>query len=277
MRRPYDLQTMASSREIRSEAAARLYAQLVATAKRDERVVGIVLGGSRGKGALVTPESDYDVYVIVVDEDTVADWRARYPTRHGDPVEALVWSLDEFRAHAAPGSTDEWNRYTFAHVRAELDRLDGGIQELVDGKGRLGEDEARALAGAALDGYINACYRSAGNDVSLAARLDAAESIPWLLTFLFALDRRVRPYNKWLEWELRSFPLPWDVWSADRLLPRVEAIVSRAELADQQALFRDVEDLARRCGHGAVVEAWEPDLPRLRGEPGSEARRAQAP
>ncbi|HEY1367109.1 MAG TPA: hypothetical protein VGF23_08350 [Gaiellaceae bacterium] len=69
---------MSSDPGIRGRTAGRIYAELLVAAKSDARVVGIVLGGSRGKGDLVTADSDYDVYVIVADEDAAADWRARY-------------------------------------------------------------------------------------------------------------------------------------------------------------------------------------------------------
>jgi hypothetical protein len=71
---------------------------------------------------------------------------------------------------------------------------------------------------------------------------------------------RVRPYNKWLEWELREHPLPIELD-----LARVERIMRTGDLADQQALFRETEALARRLGHGATIDAWEPDVPFLRG------------
>lgn len=42
--------------------------ELLREAEADPDVVGVVLGGSRGKDALVTNLSDHDVYVIVRDE-----------------------------------------------------------------------------------------------------------------------------------------------------------------------------------------------------------------
>jgi len=69
----------------------------------------------------------------------------------------------------------------------------------------------------------------------------------------------VRPYNKWLCWELEQHPLTWND------LPRLERIVATGGLADQQALFRDAEALARKRGLGAVIDGWEPDVARLRG------------
>ena len=74
-----------------------------------------------------------------------------------------------------------------------------------------------------LDGWINFAYRALKSDRdgrALEARLDAAESVPWLLDVVFAIAGRVRPYNKYLPWELRTHPV--DGWPADELLGLVE-------------------------------------------------------
>jgi Nucleotidyltransferase domain len=116
-------------------SAAMSFDDLRALAEEDDGVVGLVLGGSRGKGAFVDASSDFDTYVIVREHTDAR--RLRLSSRRGEPVEILVLTLDEFRAHAAPNSESAWNRYSFAHVRAEVDKLDGEIQRLVDEKGSL--------------------------------------------------------------------------------------------------------------------------------------------
>jgi hypothetical protein len=239
------------------------YSELRALARHDPNVVGLFLGGSRGKG-IPTEHSDYDVYLIVAKK--VGEYRRRFPLRHGDDPEVIVLSLAEFRRHAAVGSELEWNRYTFAHVTAELDKT-GEIQQLLDEKGTLPKDAARRMAAEALDGYINQYYRSAKNHRdgdALAARLDAAESVPYFLVTLFALHERVRPYNKYLRWELEEHPLPGAEWSAERLLPLLDAIVA-GDLAAQRRLFRDVERLARERKLGKILDGWGADLTLLRG------------
>ncbi len=45
---------------------------LLASARDDENVVGVVIFGSRGKGAYVTTASDCDVFVVVREAETVA-------------------------------------------------------------------------------------------------------------------------------------------------------------------------------------------------------------
>jgi hypothetical protein len=155
--------------------------------------------------------------------------------------------------------------YAFAHVTPLIDK--GGIAELVAAKGRVDP----ASAAEPLDGYVNMLYRSLKNargGRAFEARLDAAESVPWFLEFLFRVHGRVRPYNKWLRWELENHPLE-PPWSADELLPRLERILAGDE-TEQQALFRDAERLARALGLGEVIDGWEPDVPWLRGDPSIE-------
>ena len=77
-------------------------------------------------------------------------------------------------------------------------------------------------------------YRSAKNaraGLELGALLDAQESIAYYLEFVFAAHGRVRPYNKWLEWELREHPLPATVD-----LSRLEQIARTGDSRQQRAL-----------------------------------------
>ncbi|MHB1242792.1 MAG: hypothetical protein ACYC1P_05260 [Gaiellaceae bacterium] len=239
------------------------YAELVERARADEDVLGLVLTGSRGRGFRVRPDSDWDVRLVL--RDGALD---TYATPHGSPVEVFVLGRSAFERTGLPGSGSEWDRYSYVRCELVLDR-DGELAELLAVKARLGEEEARDLADSALDGYVNSYYRSArngANDLQLEARLDAAESVPPLLTTLFALERRVRPFNKFLGWELGLEPLPGEAWGIDVLLPRLQRILGSGALAEQQALFRDVEALARGRGLGHVIDGWKPDVAWLRGQ-----------
>jgi len=235
--------------------------RLLREAEADPEVVGLILGGSRGKNAYVTARSDHDVYVIVASDQACARWAKAYPTSHGDPLEVMPATLDSFREHARPGSPTAWNAYTFAHVEPVLDKLNGEIATIAVAKGRVDP----ASAGPLLDEYINLLYRSAKSardGLLVEARFDAAESVSSFLDFLFAVHGRVRPYNKWLRWELEQHPLetPWTI----ELVPRLERVLN-GDRNEQASLFRDAEALARRKKLGDVVEGWEPDLSWLRG------------
>ncbi len=98
-----------------------------------------------------------------------------------------------------------------------------------------------------------------------AGRLDAAEGVPFLLDLLFALDRRPRPYHKYLAWELDRYPLPG--WDTDALLSSVDVISTTGDVAAQRQLFGLVEAAARRAGLGAVLDAWGGDLDLMRPQP----------
>ena len=120
-----------------------------------------------------------------------------------------------------------------------------------------------------LDGYVNFAYRALKSHRDgrvLEARLDAAESLPWLLDVVFTLAGRLRPYNKYLPWELREHPLAVPEWSAEAFLPEIEAMLA----GDPAALRRtfavvDREVRAWDAAHGTtvcgdLVDEWGPEL-----------------
>jgi hypothetical protein len=215
---------------------------LVERARRDERVVGVFLGGSRGKGANVRPESDYDVRLVVTAPVPELDGP------RGRHVDVGVMTLDRFR-----GEFPEWDRYTLTRARALVDKT-GEIQRVIDEKGRLSEDETESIPPLALNFYMNSLYRGLKRPAGIGGRLHRAEATGHVLTLLFALEGRLRPFHDYLEWELEHYPLAgWD-----DLLPLLEG--------DQRALFRRVEHHVRERGLGDVVDRWEPDVALMRGE-----------
>ncbi|MER5479332.1 hypothetical protein ABT026_20530 [Streptomyces sp. NPDC002734] len=244
-----------------------MYAKFVERAVADPAVVGLVLKGSQAHDGMVTPHSDHDLYVIVADDAVTAP--TRLAGHRGAGLDLVVMTLTEFRAAAMPA----WERYALARARVVWDRLDGGIARILAGLARLDADEASRASGEWLDAYVNSCYRSVKNHRngrSLAARLDAADSMRFLLELLFALDGRPRPYNAYLEWELARYPLPG--WDASMLLPAVDGVSATGDVSLQRRLFTLVEAAARRAGHGDVLDAWGADLALLRaGRTGGDA------
>jgi predicted nucleotidyltransferase len=221
---------------------------LLVRAESDGNVVGVAVFGSRAHGLHLHGRSDWDVLVAV--RELAGD----YSSERGEEVEIAQLSL------ARVADPPDWFRPALLHADVRLDKTG----ELADALRRATTVDA-ATAGEPLDGYINMYYRSAKNTragLRLAALLDAQESIPWYLRFIFAVHGRVRPYNKWLEWELAEHPLPA---SNSVQLALVERIARTGALAAQQELFRDVERIARDAGLGAVVDGWEPDVAFLRG------------
>lgn len=237
--------------------ARRSFERLLEKARTDRNVVGFFLGGSRGKGR-ETKDSDYDVYVVVRD-GVVRSYRAKYGRRNTARIEISVMSESEFRGHAAMDGPDAWNRYDFVHVEALLDK-NGRIQRLIEEKGRIPKDRVHAYVSGRLDAYIEAVYRSFKNwsaGDSLTARLEAAESIPLFLDAVFALDGgRVRPYYKYLRWELETFPLTGFPITPARLRGTILRIVTTGEAESQRKLFLAAERSARRAGYGKVFDSW---------------------
>ncbi|MBQ1088942.1 hypothetical protein [Streptomyces sp. B93] len=237
------------------------YDALVELATTDPAVVGLVLKGSRAHDGMTTEHSDHDLYVVVADDATTP--LTRFAGHRTAELDLVVVSLTEFRAAGMPGP----ERYALARARIVLDRLGGGLARILADKARLGAEEAFREAGGRLDAYANSLYRSVKNHrdgQALAARLDAADSVRFLLELLFALDRRPRPYNKYLAWELGRQPLPG--WDTDVLLRAVDRIAATGDVSVQRRLFGLVEAVAREAGHGAVLDAWGDDLDLMRPE-----------
>ncbi|MGK2850967.1 MAG: hypothetical protein ACSLFN_08670 [Candidatus Limnocylindrales bacterium] len=243
------------------------YEGLLDAARDDLAVVGLVLTGSRGHGPKPRPGADWDVRMVVRDE-ALTTGRERYATPHGSVVEVVVYDLTTFLTLGLPGGFAPWDRYSYVHVPAVIDKLDGGIAALLERKGRLEADEARELAAEALDGYVNAMFRSRKNHrlgLGMEARLDAADSVGPLLTFRFAVERRVRPFNKFLGWELEQWPLSGPDWERATFLERVAGVLDTGDPILQATIFRAVEALARTSELGDVIDSWEPDVGWLRG------------
>jgi hypothetical protein len=247
-----------------------VFDDLLSVVERDPRVVAVVLGGSRGKGT-ASARSDWDVYVIASDGSDVADLFALFSSAD-DRVELCgVLTLSEFATYAAVGSADEWNRYTFAHVEPVFDRTDGVVSGLCAAKEWLPDELAAERAALRLDAYCNLHYRAIksihNHDDPLAGQLDAAESVGQLLEFVFAVERRVRPYNKFLAWELERHPLQ-TAWLPSSRAAELLVRITSGDAAAAVTTFERVERYARQSGLAVVLDAWpEAALAEMRRRP----------
>jgi predicted nucleotidyltransferase len=232
---------------MRSSASnRRVLEQILERARSDDNVVGVIHSGSRGRGMYVTEQSDWDAFVVV------RELRGEYPSPRGDRVEFSEITLTRL------ADPPDWARPALLWLEPRLDKT-GEVAKAL----RTATSIDPATAGEPLDGYVNMLYRSLKNarvGLELASLLDAQASIPWFLEFVFAVHGRLRPFNKWLAWELEAHPLAWND------LPRLERIARTGDLADQQALFREAEALARKHGLGRVIDGWKPDVAWLRGD-----------
>ena len=221
--------------------------QVLARAQSDPLVRGVILTGSYARG-VSTPQSDYDVTVVVAEQPTA--WRHTTRSAELDEVTCTVEALAD--------TSTQWQRYAYRGAKVLLDRLDGGIAELVERQATPTVEEAADWARSGLDAYTNQLYRvvkGRRDGHPEAAFLDEVESVPWLLQTVFTLHGRLRPYNKYLGWELDRFPLS-DFWDQE-LKP--EHVVHNS-----LALFPAVEAMARRRGHGDVLDDWGADIDLIR-------------
>lgn len=243
------------------------FARLLQVATDDPEVIGVALTGSRGKGFNNT-YSDYDVLILLCDDASTErhDW---YRAQEESEIELQITTPGGLARHVASwGSEFAWSivwndRYSYADAAVLLDKT-GQLQQLLDPKGVIPADLRLPLLRESLDAYINSFYRSLKclrNGNRLGAHLEAAESIGYALTFIFALESRHRPYYGYLERELdarplRSFPVP-----GDELLAMIAAITERGDAAPQQRLFAVIEPIAIAVGCADVLTSWGDKYP----------------
>jgi hypothetical protein len=229
------------------------YDELLEVARSREEILGLYVFGSRGRNFMVDELSDWDVCIVLAGRGQRDEFERELPFTHGARVEITSATLDELR-----NSSSEHSRYAAAHVEVALDKTDGDLTRVLTELESLPPGSRDSIVREALDAYVNQTYRS----LRYGTRLDAAEAIPHALRTIFALANRVRPYNKYLGWELCHHPL--DDWTADELLPLLDGVLA-GEPGAQRELFNRIEALARRESYGDVIDGWEPDVDWLRG------------
>ncbi|WP_432540752.1 hypothetical protein [Kineococcus sp. SYSU DK002] len=228
-------------------------------AKHGESLLGLVLSGSAARG-MATDRSDLDVYVVLTDEAAQHRSATRSPA-----VDELPVPLTKLEQAPAFGSGGWGFRWSFAWVPTLLDRTAGRIPAAVHRQATLTPDEVEdvLVEHSRLDGWLNYVYRALKSDRDghrLECRLDAAESMPWLLDVIFALAGRVRPYHKYLPWELREHPLP--DWPANVLLPLLQRTLDGDPAALRDTFIRveagcAAHDAARGHQHTReIIDGW---------------------
>jgi nucleotidyltransferase-like protein len=214
------------------------------TGRDDPSILGLVLSGSAARG-MATEHSDVDVYVVR--DDDVERAKAS-----GAAIDEVPISLADLEQVDRYGTGDWYFRWSFAYAQVLRDDTGGRVTDAVRRQVTVDDEEQRwvLVDQDRLDGYVNFVYRalkSTRDGRFLEARLDAAESLPWLLDVVFALAGRLRPYNKYLPWELREHPLPVAEWSAEVWLPEIERMLA----GDPAALRRTFAVVERE------VRAWD--------------------
>jgi len=233
----------------------------------DPSIVGLVLSGSAARG-MATERSDVDIYVVRDDDEG----REKRATTAIDEIPISLAELERVHRYA----TGDWYlRWSFAYAQVLRDETGGRVTEAVRRQATVDDDEQRwvLVDQDRLDGYVNFVYRALKSHRDgrlLEARLDAAESLPWLLDVVFALAGRLRPYHKYLPWELREHPLACPAWSAATFLPELELMLAGDPAAlrrtfavvDREVRAWDAAHATTVCGD--LVDEWASELEILR-------------
>jgi hypothetical protein len=240
-----------------SDAARAALDELVA--RDDPTILGLVLSGSAARG-MATERSDVDVFVVR--DDAVA--REKCQSAAIDEIPISMADLERVDLH---GTGDWYFRWSFAYAQVLRDEGGGRVTEAVRRQATVDDAEQRwaLIDQDRLDGYVNFAYRalkSHRDGRHLETRLDAAESLDWLLHVVFTLAGRLRPYNKYLPWELREHPLAVPEWSAEAFLPEIErmlagdaaAIRRTFALVDREVRAWDATHATTACGD--IIDSW---------------------
>jgi predicted nucleotidyltransferase len=230
------------------------YQKLLHYAKLNSYVLGLVLAGSRGKGK-ITAHSDYDVFIIIKNR-TPKKFRKELTDFRKLDFDSFVMDLTSFKNYAAWGGPYAWDRYNFTRLKAPLDKT-GEVQKIVSEKGSIPAKHRKQFIKDGLDHYINQVYRSIKTHRDgdmLASRLEGNEAIQPMLNAVFALHGRLKPYYKYLDWELKFHPLNKLPISQKRFLNMIGKIAKSGDLKTQVKLLKI---LAKMFLHNGYKHDWE--------------------
>jgi len=243
-----------------SKLQSEQFQAIVKQVEFDPSVIGLFLSGSRGK-ELQKEYSDFDFVIIL--KDTVSQ-EIRNEYEEYDKIDGFdcgVYTFSELKEYAELGTEYEWDRYSYAHVKATIDKTDGELQRIIDEKGKIPKNHLQKYISGYLDGYINAVYRSMKclrDNYVFGFRLEAASSINLFLTCAFAVhDRRLSPYPKYIQFELKKSPLTKFPWTSKELINKVLKILETGDYKVQQELLREMEKIMRKEGFGDVFDSWK--------------------
>lgn len=240
-----------------------ILAALIAEAEADPDVIGLILCGSRGAGA-VHPESDYDVAFVVTDAaydgyGGEAHWPVRGATVD-PPIDEDIW-------HECPRTLTqthqaEWSLPGWVEGRVIFDR-GGETAKLFQALITIPPEAVRTKTAELYDAYLNSLYRSLkawrrGND--LGGRMHAALSAQFLVALLFTLEGRIAPYLDRLHLHLDTLD---QGWRPGELRAALLDLLATGDPRRQQALARRVAALLGARGFQKVYDDWEGQIDQI--------------
>jgi hypothetical protein len=141
----------------------------------------------------------------------------------------------------------------------------GQVRLLLLSKGRIPPDDVARTIHDALDHALNQAYRAlkCERDADAAAsRLEAAEGVNPFIDAAFALHGgRLRPFYKYLDWELAKHPLDQLPFGAADLRARLLAVLAPGGATALCRLLAESEPAFRAAGHAKAYDGWESALP----------------
>jgi hypothetical protein len=194
-------------------------------------------------------------------------------TSHSAAIDETLVAIADLERVPLFGTNGWWFRWSFAWAPVLFDRTEGRLASALRRQATVTADEAESILveHVRLDGWLNYAYRALKNHRDgrlLECRLDAAESMPWLLDVIFTLEERVRPYHKYLPWELRRHPLAH--WRVEELLALLTATLD-GDPSAIRATFERIETLCAAFDSGRsepiltpIIDGWGDELQLLR-------------
>ena len=82
-----------------------------------------------------------------------------------------------------------------------------------------------------------------------------------MLNAIFGLEGRIKPFYKYLDWELTNYPLEKLPLSKDEFISILVKIVQTGDLLTQQSVLKTVENIFRKEGFDQLFDSWEEMLP----------------
>ncbi len=164
-----------------------------------------------------------------------------------------------------------WNedrafRYSSARLKA-AHRQDRSrpAAALIDAKACVPADQVSGFIHGSLDHALNQAYRALKclrDGDAAASRFEAAEAVNPFLDAAFALHgARLRPYYKYLDWELATYPLDKLPFAPGELRGRLISVLEAGSAGALCRLLAESEAAFRAAGHGAAYDGWERTLP----------------
>ena len=231
------------------------YDVILKEAQENPDILGLILVGSRGKG-FENEYSDYDMVMVAKDE-AVGALKEKYDD--AENVDLSVYSLSDFEKHAGWDNPKAWDRYNYAHTKILVDKTEV-IPKVIGEKGVIPPEKLKAFIDWWIDGYVNGVFRSVKcirNGNQFGAHLEAVNSILELLTLIFALNGRHRPFLGYVQKELEAYPLEYLPWSPAEFVLKIKRVLETADLKTQQELLIGIEKMSRDMGHGKMFDGWE--------------------